>query len=141
MLEGLVIDHVGIAVKSIEKALQLWNDGLGAKTGHRELVKSQKVTVAFLETGEGKTELLEPTEADSPIAKFIEKKGEGIHHIAYRTPHLADTMARLKKNGARLIYDTPQPGSHGTQINFVHPGSAGGVLIELVEYPTREELS
>jgi methylmalonyl-CoA/ethylmalonyl-CoA epimerase len=141
MLKGLVIDHIGIAVRSIDQALSLWRDGLGAKTGHREFVETQKVHVAFLETGEGKTELLEPSSPDSPIARFIEKKGEGIHHIAYRTPHLETTMSQLGKNGAKLIYDTPQPGSHGTRINFVHPGSAGGVLIELVEYPTREELS
>ncbi|OUU23899.1 MAG: methylmalonyl-CoA epimerase [Planctomycetia bacterium TMED53] len=141
MLQSLTIDHVGIAVKSIDDSLKFWATGLGAETSHREEVASQKVIVAFLDTGQGKTELLEPTSPDSPIARFIDKKGEGIHHIAYRTPNLASTMSRLIEDGARLIYDKPQPGSHGTQINFVHPASAGGVLVELVEYPTREELS
>jgi len=141
MLQSLTIDHVGIAVKSIDDSLKFWATGLGAETSHREEVASQKVIVAFLDTGQGKTELLEPTSPDSPIARFIDKKGEGIHHIAYRTPNLASTMSRLIEDGARLIYDKPQPGSHGAQINFVHPASAGGVLVELVEYPTREELS
>ncbi len=141
MIPGLTIDHVGIAVRSIEESLKFWQDGLGAEASHREEVATQKVIVAFLDTGEGKTELLEPTSPDSPIARFIERKGEGIHHIAYRTADLCKTMARLSEVGTQFIYDTPQPGSHGTQINFVHPGSAGGVLIELVEYPTREELS
>ena len=142
MIAGLKIDHVGIAVKSIEKSLQLWRDGLGASVSEKEEVPSQKVLVAFLNPGEGKTELLEPTSADSPIARFIDKKGEGIHHIAYKTEDLSSTLKRLKEQGAQLIYDEAQPGSHGTMINFIHPATSGGVLIELVQYPAaREELS
>ena len=142
MIAGLQIDHVGIAVKSIEKSLQLWRDGLGASVSEKEEVPSQKVLVAFLNTGEGKTELLEPTSDDSPIARFIEKKGEGIHHIAYKTEDLSSTLTRLKEQGAQLIYDEAQPGSHGTMINFIHPATSGGGLIELVQYPAaREELS
>jgi len=131
----LILDHVGIAVRSIDAALPLWKDALGAKVGDRETIPSQEVTVLFLETGESCTELLEPTGENSPIQRFIEKRGEGLHHIAYRVEDLEMVMKNLDNAGSRLLYPEPRPGSHQTRINFIHPSSTGGILIELVEYP------
>jgi len=131
----LILDHVGIAVRSIDAALPLWKDALGAKVGDRETIPSQEVTVLFLETGESCTELLEPTGENSPIQRFIEKRGEGLHHIAYRVEDLETVMKNLDNAGSRLLYPEPRPGSHQTRINFIHPSSTGGILIELVEYP------
>ena len=133
------LDHIGIAVKSISDALAFYQDALGIEVGEREEIVTQKVRVLFLETGETRTELLEPSSEDSPIAHFIEKRGEGLHHIAYRVESLIDTMASLEQSGCRLVYPEPRPGSHGTRINFIHPSSGGGILVELVEY-TDEEL-
>lgn len=131
----MILDHVGIAVRSIDAALPLWKDALGAKVGDRETIPSQEVTVLFLETGESCTELLEPTGENSPIQRFIEKRGEGLHHIAYRVEDLEMVMKNLDNAGSRLLYPEPRPGSHQTRINFIHPSSTGGILIELVEYP------
>ncbi len=131
----MILDHVGIAVRSIDAALPLWKDALGAKVGDRETIPSQEVTVLFLETGESCTELLEPTGENSPIQRFIEKRGEGLHHIAYRVEDLETVMKNLDNAGSRLLYPEPRPGSHQTRINFIHPSSTGGILIELVEYP------
>ena len=108
---------------------------MGAEVGDRETIPSQEVTVLFLKTGESCTELLEPTGEDSPIQRFIDKRGEGLHHIAYQVENLESVMTNLGEAGARLIYPDPRPGSHQTRINFIHPSSTGGILIELVEYP------
>ena len=131
----MILDHVGIAVRSIDAALPLWKDALGAKVGDRETIPSQEVTVLFLETGESCTELLEPPGENTPIQRFIEKRGEGLHHIAYRVEDLEMVMKNLDNAGSRLLYPEPRPGSHQTRINFIHPSSTGGILIELVEYP------
>ena len=128
------LDHIGIAVKSITDALSLYRDTLGIEVGDSEEVQSQKVKVQFLETGQTRTELLEASSDDSPIAHFISKRGEGLHHIAYRVENLQQSMNQLTAAGCRLIYPDPRPGSHGTLINFIHPTSSGGILIELVEY-------
>ncbi|MEC9476039.1 MAG: methylmalonyl-CoA epimerase [Planctomycetota bacterium] len=128
------LDHIGIAVKSISGALSLYRDTLGIELGDSEEVPSQKVKVQFLETGQTRTELLEATSVDSPIAEFISRRGEGLHHIAYRVENLQQSMNQLATAGCRLIYPDPRPGSHGTLINFIHPTSSGGILIELVEY-------
>jgi len=129
----LTIDHVAIAVRSLDEALPFWRDQLGAEVTGFEEVPTQKVRVAFLRTGEAKTELLEPTADDSPIARSIDKRGPGLHHIAYRVADIDRALADLKASGARLIDEAPVPGSRGTRVAFLHPATAGGVLIELVE--------
>ncbi|MDE0960476.1 MAG: methylmalonyl-CoA epimerase [Planctomycetota bacterium] len=134
-MDSLKLDHIGIAVRSIEQVIPLWRDTLNAKLGDRETIPSQQVEVLFLETGETRTELLEPTSPDSAVSRFIEKRGEGLHHIAYQVEDLTATMKQLISAGSKLIYPEPRPGSHSTLINFIHPSSTGGVLIELVEYP------
>ena len=131
--EDFEIDHVAIAVPSLDEALPFWRDQLGAAVLEFEEVPSQQVRVAFLATGASKTELLEPTSPTSPIAKFLEQGRKGLHHIAYRVPDIDHALARLKQEGARLINESAVGGSRGTRVAFVHPGSAGGVLIELVE--------
>lgn len=140
-MESLRLDHIGIAVRSIDQALPLWRDALGAKIGDREAIPSQQVEVLFLETGETRTELMEPTSSDGAVSRFIEKRGEGLHHIAYRVEDLSATMKKLESAGSKLIYSEPRPGSHSTLINFIHPTSTGGILIELVEYTTGDQTS
>lgn len=130
---GLTIDHVAIAVHSIEESLGFWRDQLGAEVIGFEDVPTQKVRVAFLRTGEAKTELLEPTADDSPIARSLAKRGPGIHHIAYRVADIDRALDDLRAAGVRVIGDAPVPGSRGMRVAFLHPGTAGGVLIELVE--------
>lgn len=124
------IDHVGIAVKSIDDALKFY-ESIGIKPYHFEEVESQKVKVAFIKVGESNIELLEPTSQDSPIAKFIEKKGEGIHHIAYEVEDIIKSLIMLKENGCQLIDSEPKIGAHEKLIAFVHPKSSNGVLTEL----------
>ena len=131
------LDHIGIAVRELDSALGLWRDALGASCSAIEEVASQKVRVAFLETGEGKTELLEPTAGDSPIAKHLDAGRPALHHVAYRVEDLDGTLSRLKESGVPLINQEGVPGAHGTRIAFVHPKGTGGVLLELVEYPER----
>jgi LAO/AO transport system kinase len=126
------IDHLGIAVKSIEQALGFYEGQLGMRANHRETVAQEKVHVAMLPVGGPRIELLEPSEPDSVIAKFIEKRGEGLHHVAIKVPDLAAAAARLKESGARLLNE-PQKGAGGHEYVFVHPGSTGGVLLELIQ--------
>ncbi len=126
------IDHLGIAVASLEKALVFYEQQLGMTVSLRETVEKEKVKVAMLPAGESRIELLEATGPDSVIAKFIEKRGEGLHHVAIRVPDLVSTVARLKQNGARLLND-PRPGAGGHLYVFVHPSSTGGVLLELIQ--------
>jgi methylmalonyl-CoA/ethylmalonyl-CoA epimerase len=125
------LDHIGIAVRSLDAA-KIWQD-LGLTLGHVETVESQSVRTAFLSVGEANLELLEPTDAESPIARFIEKRGEGIHHICLRVSNIDEHLARLKSAGYRLINDAPVPGAHGCRVAFLHPASGNGVLIELSE--------
>lgn len=127
------IDHIGIAVKSIEKATELFSNLLGLKVTGEERVEGQKVKVAFLPLGDSELELLESTEPEGPIARFIEKKGEGIHHIAFRVDNIEKTLEKLKKEGVRLIDEKPRYGAGGAKIAFLHPKDTNGILIELSE--------
>lgn len=127
------INHLGIATKGIDEALKFWQDALGLENVHTEVVEDQKVRVAMLPIGESRVELLEPTSDDSPISKFLEKRGGGIHHIAVEVEDIESSLARLKANGARLIDETPRIGAEGCLVAFVHPSSTNGVLLELVQ--------
>ena len=124
------IDHIGIAVRSIDEAKKFWVDQLGLKIIRIEEVPEQEVRVAILDVG---IELLEPTSPDSPVAKFIEKRGEGLHHLTLSTGKLADRLKALKAAGVNLIDEEPRVGVGGAGIAFLHPKSAYGVLVELCE--------
>ncbi|MGZ7042607.1 MAG: methylmalonyl-CoA epimerase [Thermoanaerobaculia bacterium] len=126
-----VLDHIGIAVKSIEGA-SIYR-ALGLAVDHVEDVKTQGVKTAFLSVGDSNLELLEPLSPESPVAKFIEKRGEGIHHICFRVDDLEAHLAKLKAQGFRLINEAPVPGAHGCRVAFLHPAAGNGVLIELSE--------
>jgi methylmalonyl-CoA/ethylmalonyl-CoA epimerase len=128
------IEHIGIATRAIDDALRFWRDALGLEVTHTEVVEEQGVRVAMLPVGEPRIELLEPTSVDSPVAKFLEKRGAGIHHVAVRVDDIRAALARLKESGARLIDETPRTGANNCLVAFVHPSSAGGVLLELVEH-------
>ncbi|HJT17208.1 MAG TPA: methylmalonyl-CoA epimerase [Thermoanaerobaculia bacterium] len=125
------LDHIGIAVKSLDAA-KIY-EVLGLTIDHVEDVKAQGVKTAFLSAGEANLELLEPLSPESPVAKFIEKRGEGIHHICFRVSNLEEHLNRLKKQGYRLINESPVPGAHGCRVAFLHPSAGNGVLIELSE--------
>lgn len=124
------IDHLGIAVKSIEAALPYYENALGLKCEHIEEVASQKVKTAFLTCGEVHLELLEPTDPESPVAKFIETRGEGIHHIAFATTEIEGQLGQAKEAGVRLIHEVPFEGAAGKLVAFLHPKSTFGVLTE-----------
>jgi methylmalonyl-CoA/ethylmalonyl-CoA epimerase len=125
------LDHIGIAVKSIDAATIY--EALGLTVDHVETVETQGVRTAFLSVGDSNLELLEPTGPQSTIAKFIEKRGEGIHHICLRVDDIEAELARLKAKGFRLINEAPVPGAHGCRVAFLHPAAGNGVLIELSE--------
>lgn len=127
------INHLGIATNGIEEALKFWEGALGLKNVHLETVEDQKVRVAMLPIGETRIELLEPTSPDSPISKFLEKRGGGIHHIAVEVENIEESLAKLKANGARLIDESPRIGAENCLVAFVHPSSANGVLLELTQ--------
>lgn len=127
------VDHIGIAVKDLEEALKLYRDILQLEVTDVEEVPDQKVKVAFIPVGESKVELLEPTTDDSPVAKFIAKRGEGIHHITFRVDNLEKALEEAKAAGIRLIDETPRLGAGGAKIAFLHPKSTGGVLLELCQ--------
>ncbi len=126
------IDHLGIAVKSLAEAKRFY-ENLGFEVMPEEVVEAEKVRVAMVPVGESRIELLEPTVPDSTIAKFLEKRGQGLHHLALHVTDLAGTVERLKASGARLINEEIKVGAGGHRYVFVHPSSAGGVLLELVE--------
>ena len=126
-----VLDHIGIAVRSIEAA-KIY-EALGLTIDHVETVETQGVKTAFLSVGDSNLELLEPTGPQSSVAKFIEKRGEGIHHICLRVDNIEEHLARLKEQGFRLINEAPVPGAHGCRVAFLHPAAGNGVLIELSE--------
>jgi methylmalonyl-CoA epimerase len=126
------IDHLGIAVRSLETALRFYSGALGIEASAAETVALEKVRVAMLDCGGSRLELLESSGADSPIARFIEKRGEGLHHVALRVPDLAAAVERLRAAGARLLNE-PQAGAGGHFYVFVHPASTGGVLLELIQ--------
>ena len=129
------IDHLGIAVRSLDEASRFYRDVLGLEYGGTEEIPDQKVRVAFFQIGEVRIELLEPTAADCPIAKFLETRGPGLHHIAYQVEDLPGTLAALKAAGVRLIDETPREGAHGMKIAFAHPQSTTGVLTEFCQSP------
>lgn len=129
------IEHIGIAVKSIEEQLPYYEVVLGLKCYNIETVKDQKVKTAFFRIGQTKIELLEPTSEESTIAKFIEKRGEGIHHIAFATKNLSESLREIEAKGIRLIDTQPRAGAEGLNIAFLHPKSTGSVLTELCEHP------
>ena len=125
------LDHIGIAVRSLGDA-RIY-EALGLTIDHIETVETQKVKTAFLSVGDSNLELLEPIGPDSPVAKFIEKRGEGIHHLCFRVDDIEAHLERLKAEGYRLINEHPVPGAHGCRVAFLHPSSGNGVLIELSE--------
>jgi methylmalonyl-CoA/ethylmalonyl-CoA epimerase len=129
------IDHIGIATRGIEGALVFYRDALGLEVTETEEVAEQKVRVVMLPIGESRIELLEATSEDSPISRFLEKRGPGIHHIAVRVDDIHGALADLRQKGARLIDEEPRTGAGGCLVAFVHPSSTGGVLLELVQNP------
>ena len=129
------IEHIGIAVKSLEEAIPFWEKQLGLKCYAIEEVKEQKVRTAFFRIGQSKIELLESTDPEGPIGKFIEKKGEGVHHLAIAAEGLQSNLDELAGNGVQLIDKAPRKGAEGLDIAFVHPKSTHGVLLELCEKP------
>ena len=125
------IEHIGIAVRSLEKSVPLFEKLLGSQCYKTEQVSSEKVNTAFFQTGETKLELLESTDPEGVIARFIEKKGEGLHHIAFNVADIHSEMERLKKEGFKLLSETPKPGADNKLVCFLHPKDTNGVLIEL----------
>jgi LAO/AO transport system kinase len=136
-LAGLQIDHLGIAVNSLAESIPFY-ESLGLQITHHESVPTEKVNVALLPAGDSRIELLEPTAPDSPISKFLEKRGPGLHHVALRVPDLHATITRLRESGARLLNE-PREGAGGHIYVFVHPASTGGVLLELIQETSRAD--
>jgi methylmalonyl-CoA/ethylmalonyl-CoA epimerase len=132
------IEHIGIATEGIEESLKFWRDCLGLEVAHEEEVAEQGVRVAMLPIGDTRVELLEATGEASPVAKFLAKRGAGVHHLAVRVADIRAALARLKASGARLIDEEPRRGADGCLIAFIHPSSANGVLVELIEQDTKE---
>ncbi|MFA5713381.1 MAG: methylmalonyl-CoA epimerase [Bacteroidales bacterium] len=129
------IEHIGIAVKSLDSAIPLYENLLGIKCYAIEEVVDQKVKTAFFKVGETKIELLESTDPTGPIGQFIEKRGEGVHHLAFATDNIVEDLKKLSNQGIRLIDQTPRKGAEGLDIAFLHPKSTSGVLMELCEHP------
>lgn len=125
------LDHIGIAVANIGEALDFYRDALGLEVEAPEEVASQRVRAYFIPAGEAALELLEATAEDSPIAKYVGKRGPGLHHITLRVDDIRAALAHLKARGVRLIDEAPRPGAHGSEVAFIHPASAHGVLVEL----------
>jgi methylmalonyl-CoA/ethylmalonyl-CoA epimerase len=129
------IAHLGIAVKDVAPAKKLYGENLCLPFAGDEVVATQKVQVSFFKAGESSLELLLPTAGDSPVAKFLETKGEGFHHLALEVENIDEAVAELKAAGVRLIDETPREGAHGTRVAFIHPKATFGLLVELVQYP------
>ncbi|MDB4948818.1 MAG: methylmalonyl-CoA epimerase [Gemmatimonadetes bacterium] len=130
----LPLDHVGIAVRSLDESLPLFESITGAKGHGREAVESQGVEIVFVGRGPGRIELLAPTRDDSGVAKFLARRGPGMHHLCYRVPDVAAALARYEADGFELIDRAPRAGGHGHLVAFLHPRSTGGVLMELVQH-------
>jgi methylmalonyl-CoA epimerase len=128
-----LIDHVGVAVEDIDAALALYGDALGMPLVHRETVDEQGVDAALLDVGDGHIELLAPLGPDTPVGKFLARKGPGLHHVAYRVEDVEATLKALSEAGLRLIDEQPRNGIRGSRVAFVHPASTGGVLTEIVQ--------
>jgi methylmalonyl-CoA/ethylmalonyl-CoA epimerase len=129
------VDHIGIATRQLAEALTLWRDTLGLQVTSTEEVTEQGVRVAMLPLGESQIELLEPLSPNSHVGKFLEKRGPGIHHVALRVTDIQAALVQLKEQGTRLIDETPRQGAGGCLVAFIHPSSANGVLLELVQHP------
>ncbi len=127
------LDHIGIAVANLDEALAFYRDALGLEVQVPDEVPSQRVRAHFMPAGGAAIELLEATAADSPIARYVAKRGPGLHHITLRVEDIAAALARLKSRGVRLIDEVPRPGAHGALVAFIHPSSAHGVLVELTQ--------
>ena len=127
------IDHIGVAVSSIEDSIGLYRDSFGMAEQHRETVEEQGVKAVLLEIGEGHVELIEPLSPESGVAKFIERNGEGMHHVAYQTDDIDAALEKVRAAGLRLIDEEPRIGIRGSRVAFLHPKATGGVLTELVE--------
>ncbi|MBS3733196.1 MAG: methylmalonyl-CoA epimerase [Desulfobacterales bacterium] len=132
-MKVLHIDHIGVAVKSNQEGKTFWTDVLGLPYEGEETVESQKVKTAFFPVDKSEVELLESTDEQGPVSKFIEKKGQGVHHIAFRVEDIDEALAELKEKGVALIDEKPRPGAGGAKIAFIHPKATGGVLVELCE--------
>ncbi len=132
-MKVLKIDHLGIAVNNIDESRKFWSDILGLDFEGTETVQEQKVTTAFFPVGESEVELLASTSPDGPVAKYIEKRGQGIQHVAFRVENIEEALAELKSRGVRLIDEKPRRGAGGAKIAFIHPRATGGVLVELCE--------
>ena len=128
------IDHIGIAVRALGEATKSYEENFGLKISSMDQVDEQGVRLAMLDIGESRLELLEPTRPDSPIGKFLSKRGEGLHHIAIQVENLELVLTRLKGAGVRLIDEKPRNGAHNTKVAFIHPSSTHGVLMELVQH-------
>ena len=128
------LDHIGIATRQIDQALLFWRDTVGLELDSTEEIAEQGVRVGMLSLGETHVELLEPLSDDSPVGRFLEKRGPGIHHIAIRVDDIRAELAKLKTRGARLIDETPRAGAGGCLVAFVHPSATDGVLLELVQH-------
>jgi methylmalonyl-CoA/ethylmalonyl-CoA epimerase len=127
------IDHIGVAVEDMESSLALYRDSLGMPLVHREAVDSQGVDAALLDIGGGHVELLAPLGPDTPVGKFLTKRGPGLHHVAYRVDDISETLKALAAAGLRLIDESPRVGIRGSLVAFLHPASTGGVLTEIVQ--------
>jgi methylmalonyl-CoA epimerase len=128
-----ILDHIGIAVANLDDALAFYRDALGLEVQVPEDVPSQRVRAHFMPAGGAAIELLEATAEDSPIARYVAKRGPGLHHITLRVDDIAAALAQLKSRGVRLIDEVPRPGAHGSLVAFIHPASAHGVLVELTQ--------
>ena len=127
------VNHIAIVVSDLEESLRFWVDALGLKLAHTEHVDSQAVDVAFLPVGDSKIELLKPTDDESGVARYLEKRGPGMHHLCFEVDDIAATLTSLKAGGVQLINEVPVVGSDGRKFAFIHPKSANGVLVELYE--------
>jgi methylmalonyl-CoA/ethylmalonyl-CoA epimerase len=128
------LDHIGIAVKDLEESMKFYGEVLGMKVSEPEELKDRKLKICFVSIGDANVELLFPTEADSPVGKFIEKKGPGIHHLCYQVDDINQELAKLKEAGVKMIDQEAKPGAHNTMVAFIHPKSSGGVLTELAQH-------
>jgi methylmalonyl-CoA/ethylmalonyl-CoA epimerase len=129
------LDHLGVAVRSIDERLRFWREALGLEAERLEEVPSEKVRTAFLPVGDLHLELLEATSPDSPIERFLERRGEGIHHLCFRVENIDEAVRRLRAAGVPLVGEAPRPGAGGCRVAFLHPRGTGGVLVELSEPP------
>lgn len=128
------IDHIAIVVNSLSEVLPFYEDALGLKVTSTEEMPERGIRTAFIHVGQTMIELIEPLNSESEVSKFLEKRGPGIHHVAFKTNDLAQTEDQLRKHGKRLVYDQARPGAHNTLVNFIHPKSSGGALLEIVSH-------